>query len=288
MAKVDLHLHSTRSDGGLSPADLIRLCKEAGLATVALTDHDSTEGVAEAREAAEREGGIDVIAGVELSCDTPLGEVHVLGLYVDVEADELQSFLEGTRRVRKERGRRMVDLLSTAGVKLSFERVMEIADGGAVGRPHLARAMVEAGYVSDTKQAFDLYLGRGCAGYVARSALSPAGAVELLVRNRALPVLAHPLESRVKSGRREIDRLDHLISELIAAGLVGIEVHYGDYTPGQVRRLELMARRFGLIACGGSDYHRTGAPGEPMPGSVGPPPEVVDALRRLSRAEAIA
>ena len=283
MAQVDLHLHSSRSDGKLSPAELIHLCSASGLKVVALTDHDSTEGVKEAQEAATRIGDIEVISGVELSCDTSLGEVHVLGLFVDIEADDLQTFLGRTRRGRRVRGRQIVERLAEAGVNLSFQRVLQIADGGAVGRPHVARAMVEAGYAGDTKQAFDQFLGKGGAGYVARSRLTPVGAVEMLVRSRALPVLAHPLESAVKSGRREICRLDEVVSELKSAGLAGLEVYYGDYTPGQVRRLELTAQRFGLIPCGGSDYHKTDTLGEPVPGSVGPPLETIEALRRIKR-----
>ena len=283
MAQVDLHLHSSRSDGKLSPAELIRLCSSSGLKVVALTDHDSTEGVEEARGAATRIGGIEVISGVELSCDSSLGEVHILGLFVDVEAEELQAFLERTRRGRRARGRQIVERLVASGVDLSFERVLEIADGGAVGRPHVARAMVEAGYVRDTKQAFDLFLGKGGPGHVVQSRLTPAGAVEMLVRNRALPVLAHPLESAVKSGRREIGRLEQTVSELKSAGLAGLEVYYGDYTPVQVRRLESIAQRFDLVPCGGSDFHKTDTPGEPLPGSVGPPLETVEALRRVKR-----
>lgn len=283
MAQVDLHLHSSRSDGKLVPAELIRLCAISGLKIVALTDHDSTEGVEEAQEAANRIGDIEVISGVELSCDTSLGEVHVLGLFVDVEAEDLQAFLRNTRRGRRERGRQIVERLAASGVDLSFERVLEIADGGAVGRPHVARALVEAGYVGDTKQAFDRFLGKGGAGYVARSRLTPVGAVELLVRNRALPVLAHPLESAVKSGRREIGRLEETVSELKSAGLAGLEVYYGDYTPVQVRRLESIAQRFDLVPCGGSDYHKSETPGEPLPGTVGPPLETVEALRRIKR-----
>ena len=283
MAQVDLHLHSSRSDGKLSPAGLIHLCSASGLKIVALTDHDSTEGVEEAQEAATRIGDIEVISGVELSCDTTLGEVHILGLFVDVEAEDLQEFLECTRRGRRARGRQIVERLAASGVNLSFERVLEIADGGAVGRPHVARAMVEAGYVGDIKEAFDRFLGKGGAGYVARSRLTPVGAVEVLVRNRALPVLAHPLESAVKSGRREICRLEKVVSELASAGLAGLEVYYGDYTPVQVRRLELIAQRFGLIPCGGSDYHKTDTPGEPLPGSVGPPLETVETLRLIKR-----
>ncbi len=284
MAEVDLHLHSSRSDGRLAPAELVRLCAGAGLRVAALTDHDSTEGIGEAREEAARLGGPEIIPGIELSCETALGEVHVLGLFVDPDGEELREHCDRARTARLERGRRMVERLARAGVGVSFERVLEIAAGGSVGRPHVARAMVEAGHVRDTKEAFDTHLGRGGAGYVARSRLTPAGAVEMLGRNGALAVLAHPLVSAVKSGRREIDGLEDVLAELSAAGLAGLEVHYGDYTAEQVASLGATARRFGLVPCGGSDYHGSDNPREPVPGSVGPPMETVRELRRLREA----
>ena len=284
MAEVDLHLHSSRSDGRLTPAELVRLCAGAGLRVAALTDHDSTEGIAEARAEAARLGAPQIIPGIELSCEGAAGEVHMLGLFVDPGGDELAEHCERAKTARRERGRRMVERLARAGVGVSFDRVLEIAAGGSIGRPHVARAMVEAGHVRDTKEAFDSYLTRGRAGYVARGRLTPAGAVAMLRRNGALAVLAHPLVSAVKSGRREIPGLDGLLAELSEAGLAGIEVHYGDYTPGQVARLGAIARRFGLVPCGGSDYHGSDNPREPVPGSVGPPMETVRALRRLLKA----
>ncbi len=250
---------------------------------VALTDHDSTEGIEEARAAARQMGDIEVIAGAELSCDTALGEVHVLGLFVDTEAPAFQTFCELTRSGRRERGRRMVERLADAGVNLSFERVLELSDDGAVGRPHVARALVEAGYVRHTKEAFDTYLSTGGPGFVPRRRLTPRDAVEILIDNGALPVLAHPLVSPVKAGRKEIDRLDETLADLKSAGLVGLEVYYADYTSDQVHRLEGLARANDLIPCGGTDFHGSGTPGEPTLGSVGPPMETVTALKRLKR-----
>jgi 3',5'-nucleoside bisphosphate phosphatase len=283
MVKVDLHLHSTRSDGTLTPTELIRLCSKNGLQVVALTDHDSTDGIAEARAEAGKLGNLEVIAGVELSCDTEIGEVHVLGLFVDTEAPDFQKFCQRTRSGRLERGRLMAERLSESGVKLNFERVLELSDGGAVGRPHVARALVEAGYVKNTKEAFDTYLGTGGSGFVPRRRLTPRDAVELLVSNGALPVLAHPLVSPVKAGRKEIGHLDETLADLKSVGLVGLEVNYADYTPEQTSRLQALANAHGLIPCGGTDYHGSGTPGEPTPGSVGPPLETVQALKRLKQ-----
>ena len=283
MVEIDLHIHSTRSDGTLTPTELIRLCASSDLKVVALTDHDSTEGIAEARAEAGKQGGIEVIAGVELSCDTKIGEVHVLGLFVDTEAPDFQKFCERTRSGRLERGRLMVERLAESGVKLSFDRVLELSDGGAVGRPHIARALVEAGYVKNTKEAFDTYLGTGESGFVPRRRLTPRDAVELLVTNGALPVLAHPLVSPVKAGRKEIGQLTETLADLKTAGLVGLEVYYADYTPEQTSRLEALAQEHGLIPCGGTDFHNSGTPGEPTPGSVGPPMQSVEALKRLKQ-----
>ena len=165
----------------------------------------------------------------------------------------------------------MVERLAEAVVKLSFDRVLELSDGGAVGRPHVARALVEAGYVKHTKEAFDTYLAAGGSGFVPRRRLSPREAVEILVANGALPVLAHPLVSRVKAGRKAIGRLDETLVNLKSAGLIGLEVYYADYTPDQVSCLTGFAREHGLLPCGGSDFHGSGTPGEPTPGSVVPP-----------------
>ena len=286
MSRVDLHLHSNRSDGTLKPSELVRLCANNGLKVIALTDHDSTEGVAEAVAAAEETGGIEVIAGIELSCDTALGEVHVLGLFVDTAAADLQLFCERTRSGRRERGRIMTERLADAGININFDRVLELSDGGSIGRPHVARALVEAGYAKHIKDAFDRYLTIGGSGYVSRSKLTPRDAVGILVQNGALPVLAHPLVSAVKDGRKEVSRLEEAITELKMAGLIGLEVYYGDYTPDQVRRLEQLAQVMDLIPCGGSDFHNSGTPGEPTPGSMGPSMDTVEALKVMKRARA--
>ena len=286
MIHADLHLHTTYSDGTLTPAQLVRKCAEGGLRVIAITDHDSTEGVAEAQEAALAYPGLRVIPGIELSTDVPGSEIHVLGYYVDLADAALQSTLENFRRGREERGLLMVERLAELGVAVSWERVRELSDGGAIGRPHIAQAMVEAGYVRYPKDAFDQYLGRNGSAYVERPKLSPAGRREAYWReNGALPVMAHPTYSVSKTGMGEVESLADTLAELKSAGLVGMEVYYKDYTPDQVARLKRLADRVGLVACGGSDYHASGNPGEPEPGDVGPPIESVQALDDLHSSD---
>ncbi len=282
-ASVDLHLHTTCSDGRLSPAELVRLCGERGLRVISISDHDSTEGIDEALEAARAYPELTIVPGIELSTDIPGAEVHVLGYFVDHLDEALQRALSGFREGREDRARRMVDRLETLGVRLSWERVVELSDGGAVGRPHIAQAMVEAGVVRYPRDAFELYLGRNGPAYVGRVKLSPEEAVGLVVDNGALPVLAHPTYVTDEPDDGASEELAQIVARLKEAGLVGMEVYYGDYPPGVVDRLRSLADRLGLIPCGGSDYHASGNPDEPEPGTVGPPMESFDALLNLAR-----
>ena len=282
MALVDLHLHTTYSDGRLTPTQLVRLCAERGLETIAISDHDSTEGLNEAFEAAAEAQGLLVIPAIELSTDIPGSEIHVLGYFVDRDEPDFQRTLTRFRDGRERRGEKMVERLAELGVEVSWERVKEISGGGAIDRPHIAQAMVEAGHVRYPRDAFDKYIGRNGAAYAERIKLTPSEAVGILRANGAVPVMAHPTYSASKSDRDEVDQLRDIVTELKDAGLAGMEVHYGDYTPQQVDYLARLAEELDLIPCGGSDYHASGNPGEPEPGSVGPPPETVEALRALS------
>ena len=270
MAEVDLHLHTTHSDGRLTPTQLIDLAAARGLRVVAVTDHDSTEGMAEAFEAAEKYPGLVVIPGIELSTDIPGNEIHVLGYFIDYADAAFQRTLSEFREGRLDRGRRMVDNLESLGMSIDWERVLELSNGGAVGRPHIAQAMVEKGYITHPQEAFERYIGRNGPAYAERPKLTPEDAVRMIVDVGGLPVLAHPA--------RYVDNPEGQLPSLKAAGLVGMEAHYKDYTPEEVEMLLALCRKYDLIPTGGTDYHANGAPDEVEPGSAGPP---IDVARRL-------
>ncbi|MFH1560739.1 MAG: PHP domain-containing protein [Chloroflexota bacterium] len=277
MVQVDLHLHTTCSDGRLTPTQLVELVAERGLRVVAVTDHDSTEGLEEALEAAKRFPHLSVIPGVELSTDIPGNEIHVLGYFIRYSDAGLQQALGEFRDGRVDRAREMVSKLAALGVPVEWERVLELANEGSVGRPHIAQAMVEKGYISYPQEAFAQYIGRNGLAYAERRKVTPVEAVSLIREVGGLPVLAHP---------REVDDVESLLPELKTAGLVGMEVYYGTYTPSEVEALATLAAREGLIPCGGSDYHALGTPGEAEPGTVGPPLEIAQKLYDLAGEKA--
>ncbi len=267
MAKADFHNHSTASDGRLTPARLIDLAAGRGVRIMALTDHDSTEGVAEARAAAARHEGFVLVPGTELSTDIEGDEVHVLG-YFDHEMlanTDLQARLAHFRAGRFERGRLMTEKLVELGITVSWERVLAIAGEASVGRPHVAQALVEAGHVATISEAFDRYIGRNSPAYVEREKMTPRQAVETLRRFGAPAVLAHP--SYIKD-------LDGVLRELKPAGLVGIEVYYKDYAPHLIESLLATAKRFDLMPLGGSDYHALDRENEREPGDIPLPDRV--------------
>jgi len=267
MAKADFHSHSTASDGKLTPTQLVDLAARNGVRVLALTDHDSTEGIEEARLAAAKHPGFVLIPGVELSTDIEGDEVHVLG-YFSFETlgnADLQAALARFRAGRFERGRLMVEKLASLGKPISWERVLEIAGEASVGRPHVAQALVEAGHVSSIPEAFDLYIGRNGPAYVEREKMTPMEAVGTLRRFGAPAVLAHP--SYTKS-------LDDILPSLVEAGLAGMEVYYRDYTLELIETLAAKAAKFGLLPLGGSDYHGLNNPGEREPGDIPLPDSV--------------
>jgi 3',5'-nucleoside bisphosphate phosphatase len=275
---VDLHLHSTESDGRLGPADLVRLAHHNGVWRLALTDHDTTAGLAAAGEVGA-ELGVEVIAGIELSTDIPNTEVHMLGIFLDYQDDEFQAKLTEFRQGRVGRAEGMVARLAELGAPISWERVQELAGVGSVGRPHVAQTLLEAGHIQSIPEAFERFIGRNGPAYVERAKLTPAEAIELIHRVKGMAVLAHPIESGV----------EELVPGLAADGLDGVECYYQGYDGDQVERLVKLARQHNLVPTGGSDFHgfpmsgMTGVSNEP--GSVDVPSEVVDELlaRRRQR-----
>ncbi|MGH2368115.1 MAG: PHP domain-containing protein [Chloroflexota bacterium] len=271
-SRVDLHLHTTASDGTLSPAEVVALALERGLRVIALTDHDSTGGVDAALEAA-RGTGLEVIPGVEINTDVPSGELHILGYYLDHHDAGFQDRLSRQRASRLGRGEGMVQRLRDLGLDIRWERVQELAGvaaGGAVGRPHIARALQEKGYVASVQEAFDTYIGNDGPAYVPREKLEPAEAVPIIRRAGGLPVLAHPAE---------IPDFDTFVPALIAGGLAGLECYYGTYPPDVVARLVERAHALGLVPTGGSDFHGLEVIPDFHLGGTPVPPEVIEALK---------
>ena len=268
-ATIDLHLHTLASDGRLTPTELIQLVVKQGLKTVSITDHDSTEGLAEAYEAAKELPDLRIIPGIEMSADLPGNEVHVLGYFLDYHDVEFQATLTEFRRGRVDRAQIMVEKLDALGMHVEWEQVQRFAGDGSVGRPHIALALVEAGYFEEPKQAFEEYLGNDGLAYYDRPKLNPIESVEMIKRVGGVPVLAHPTF---------MNDMENGIVELMKVGLVGMEVYYAQYDDDTVRHLARLAKEYDLIPCGGSDYHGLGNSGEPLPGTLGPPDETINLL----------
>jgi len=278
MSRMDLHVHSTASDGRFSPEELVGKAAELKLAFIALADHDSVNGIVPALEAAKAFPWLKVIPCVEISTDTPKGEVHVLGYFIDYTDQELRAALERFRHSRRQRAQGMIAKLAKLGIYIKWQRVQEIAGGDSIGRPHIAQAMLEKGYITSLREAFAKYIGHGGPAYVEREKMTPVEAVELLVRANGLPVLAHPLT---------IDNPEAMVIELKAAGLVGIEAYCYDYTADESNSLVSLADKYNLIVSGGSDYHGLDAGGEAMLGGVDVPMEAAERLIALAEQRAL-
>lgn len=251
MSRIDLHAHSNRSDGTFTPAEVVELAAERDLDVVALTDHDTTDGLEEALATGVRVG-VEVVPGVELSAEYEHTSVHVLCYWMDPASDELQAELARLHDERFRRGELMVERLRALGLPVTFERVRELAAGDNIVRPHIAQAMVEAGVVATEQEAFDLYIADGRPAHVAKHALDPVNAVGLIGRAGGVCVLAHPGmwgdESSVPQP---------LIEAMAAAGMSGLEVDHTDHPAEQREQYRALAARLGLVATGGSDCHGT-------------------------------
>lgn len=271
--RADLHLHTTVSDGRLSPGEIVRLAAETGLDVIAITDHDIVDGIAVALTAAEAFPSLTIIPGVEINTDVPHGEVHVLGYFIDYTDQELAAALQRLRDSRQKRAQKMITKLRSLGMEIEWWRVEELAQDGAVCRPHIALALFEKGYVSSEREAFDKYIGHDGPAYVGREKVLPVEAVKLIIDARGLPVLAHPAD---------IDDLDKLVPELKAAGLIGMEVYYRDYSSDVIAKLLKIAEQYALVPTGGTDYHAFGDASEVMPGGALAPSESVERLFNLA------
>lgn len=280
---ADLHTHTTASDGLLPPAELVRQAKRAGLAAVAITDHDTVAGIAEALDEGERLG-IMVVPGVEVSTVAAGTDIHILGYYTKADDPEWLQRLESLRRLRERRNQLIVDKLAALGIPISMEDVLAAArsgnehgssdaeDDSSVGRPHIAKALIQKGIVATMKEAFDRYLAAGAAAYASVPRLHPFEAIEWIQAAGGTAVIAHP----------GLYGNDRLVEEIIRHGAQGIEVYHSDHSEEDERRYARLADMYGLIVTGGSDFHGD-RNGESYHGAVGSrrvPAGVLDRLRR--------
>ena len=248
MATVDLHMHSTASDGRLAPADLVALAAERGLEVIALTDHDTLGGIAEA-QAAGRDLGVRVVPGIELSGRYPDGQCHLLAWLPDPVPAAFAAWTVGKERDREERAQQMVERLREHGAAITWDDVRARAAGN-IGRPHVADALIANGEAADRRDAFERWIGRDCPGYVPSGKIEPVEAVALAAEAGALVSLAHPYSLELEG-----DALDAYIGMLADAGLGAIEAHRGDQAPDEQAAYRALARRHGLLVSPGSDFH---------------------------------
>ena len=251
MPRIDLHTHSNRSDGTFEPAEVVRLAAERALDVVALTDHDTTDGLTEALTTGSVVG-VEVVPGVEFSAEFDGQSVHVLCYWMDPQDAALQLELRRLREDRFRRGELMVGKLRDLGLPVAFQRVRAIAGDATIVRPHIAQAMVEAGVVASEKEAFERYIGDGGPAHVAKHALDPVDAVALIDGAGGVCALAHPGMWGDQSSVPV-----ELIERMAAAGMRGLEVDHPDHTPEMRERYRTLAGELGLIATGGSDCHGT-------------------------------
>jgi predicted metal-dependent phosphoesterase TrpH len=291
---IDLHCHTTVSDGGDSPTELVEKAAAANLKAIAVTDHDNDSGCDEAVAAGERLG-VEVIRGVEISCDvddlTQRGlepsrrpTMHLLGYFIPDTSNPLSEGLAQLQHDRANRNQRMVERLNELGVDVTFEEVETEAGGpGAqIGRPHFANVMVRKGIVSDFQTAFDEYLAKGAKAYLGRKLYTPIEAIELMTGSGVVPVLAHPFTLFL-----EEPELDRFVTDLIEAGLQGIEGYHGDLSLDEQQPMRELGKRHALVVTGGSDYHGAMVPDRTLPGGksgVVVPDEVLDALKDVVSA----
>ena len=248
---IDLHMHSTCSDGTFSPAGLVREVKAAGVTHMALTDHDTVAGLAEAREEAARQG-VAFLGGLEISAELQPGTMHILGYGFDESSAHLQERLEHVRRARRERNPKIIAKLNALGFEIRMEEVAAKAGGEVLGRPHFAQVLLDKGYVESTQEAFDKYLAKGKPAYMDKERLSPRESVSVIRAAGGVAVLAHPLQLKARND----EELEAIVKGLADAGLQGMECYYRNHTPEVTQKLLLLAKRFGLVATGGSALPR--------------------------------
>lgn len=249
MSRLDLHLHTTHSDGSCTPTEVVNMAHQAGVTALAITDHDIMTGVVEAMEAGQQ-CGIEIIPGVEISSLSGNSELHILGYFLDRQDPDLLARLKTLRDGRHLRNPQIIERLQTLGIAITYDEVRALAGSDSVGRPHIARALMDKRVVASAKEAFDRFLAEGKPAYVPRELPSPAEAIHWIKAARGLAVLAHPTWVKVAE-----QPLVDLVRQLKADGLDGVEVYYSTHAARQTREYLSLAQQLGLLVTGGSDFH---------------------------------
>ena len=252
---VDLHVHSTASDGSLSPLKIIERAKEIGLRAVAITDHDTIEGSAEALGYPPLPS-LEILPGIEISAHVPSGTMHILGYLLRLDDSSLRQTLKRVQEARANRNIKIVERLQKLGVPIQYHELTAVSGGGQIGRPHIAQVLVHKGAARSVDEAFKRFLRKGGAAYVSRYRLLPGEAIQMILQAGGVPVLSHPFTLDVKD---EGD-LEDLLVDLKGAGLKGMEVYYPEYGPERTTQYERLARRHGLVMTGGTDFHGEAKP----------------------------
>lgn len=274
METIDLHTHSTFSDGTFTPSQLVEYAEKKGLKAFALTDHDTIEGVAEAKSV---KSNVEVISGVEISTKYDKKEIHIVGLFVDEKSVDLNRQLKHYREKRVTRNFEIIERLNSLGVELTIEDVQECCTGDVISRAHIAKALTAKGYTGSYQEAFDRYLSEGKPAYVPRETLSCGESMELIAGAGGVPVLAHPFLYKMSGAS-----IEKMLVQLKKQGLKGVEVYYSSHTSYETRRIKEMADRVGLLYSGGSDFHGSVKPKIDMGtglGKLAVPYELLDKLR---------
>lgn len=273
MSMIDLHVHTSASDGFYEPGEVIKKARESGLKAIAITDHDTTDGVEEAYQKSQ-ETGLLLIPGVELSTEFDEKEIHILGYLMNYQEEGFQKELLVFRNERLERAKKMVEKLNILGYNITFENVKEFSKGAALGRPHIAEALIAKGYLKSIKEAFTTLLGRGKPAYVPRNKLTPQGAVQLIRRYKGIPIIAHP----------GLAQRDYIIPELLQDGLMGIEVYHPDHKLRDIIKYQTIAESHKLLITAGSDFHGTGSNAKCLLGVPGVDMSIVESLLKAKES----
>ena len=278
MQTIDLHTHSTASDGTFTPTELVSYAAKKNLAAIALTDHDTLDGIAEAREAGEK-FGVKVINGAEFSTMYDKISLHIIGLFLPENAEDIKNKLEYMKNARERRNLKMLENLRELGIDISIEELKAQFPVSIISRAHIAQLLQQKGYVGSKNEAFDRYIGSRCRAYVEKESLSPKETIELIKNAGGVAVWAHPILCRVSD-----TVLDKITAELKGFGLDAIEVHYPAYTASETKFVKFLADKYSLAHSGGSDFHGSIKPGLDLGtgyGSLSIPYEILEKLEKL-------